>query len=290
VPDGIVVIDKPAGMTSHDVVDRVRDIFQTKKVGHAGTLDPDATGVLLIGVGRATRFLSYAQGAPKSYRAVARFGTATSTQDASGDVIETKDVSLTREQLEIGAEKFVGEISQVPPMVSAVRIGGQRLHRMARMGKEIEREPRGVKVYELKVVDFTSGDVTEATLDIRCSGGTYIRTLIHDLGVALGTVAHMARLVRTETGGFTLDDAVPLSEITPDHLRPVSEAVKGLFKLEVDPDAVRLVTNGRPLNLGAAKLPGVEEGDHVAVVSGGNLIAVYKRKGPQLKADRVIGR
>lgn len=288
--DGIVVIDKPAGMTSHDVVDRVRKIFETKRVGHAGTLDPDATGVLLVGIGRATRFLSYAQGAPKSYRAVARFGAATTTQDASGTVTETKDVALTRDQLEKGAQKFVGDLSQTPPMVSAVRVGGQRLHRLARMGKEVERPERAVKVYALDVVDLSTGDVTEATLDVRCSGGTYVRTLIHDLGISLGTVAHMAKLVRTETGGFKLSDAVSLDELTHDHLRPVSDAVKGLFKLEVDPDAVKLVTNGRPLNLGSARLPGVEEGDHVAVVSGGDLVAVYKRKGVQLRADRVLGR
>jgi tRNA pseudouridine55 synthase len=290
VPDGVVIVDKPPGMTSHDVVDRVRSVFETKRVGHAGTLDPDATGVLLLGVGRATRFLSYAQHAPKRYRAVARFGISTTTQDASGEVIERKDVSLTREQLVEGAETFVGQISQVPPMVSAVRVGGQRLHRLARMGKEVERKPREVKVYELEVTDFTPGDVPEATLEIRCSGGTYVRTLIHDLGVSLGTGGHMAGLVRTETGGFTLDDAVPLADLTPDDLRPMSEAVKGLFELEVDPEAVRLVANGRPLNLGEARLPGVDEGDHVAVTNDGKLIAVYKRKGTELKPDRVVGR
>ena len=284
--DGLLVIDKPAGMTSHDVVDRVRDVFGMTKVGHAGTLDPDATGVLLVGVGRATRFLSYAQEAPKRYRAVATFGATTTTQDASGDVVQERPITFTRADLDEAAARFVGDIEQTPPMVSAVRIGGQRLHKLARAGKEVERKPRPLTIYELEVLDF---DGTEATLDLRCSAGTYVRTLINDIGEAVGSGAHMKSLVRTEAGGFTLEEAVPLEDVKESHVRPLVDTVKGLFRFEVDTDAAKLVSNGRPLNLFGARLPGVGEGDHVAVTNEETLLGVYMLKGERLMPDRVMG-
>ena len=287
--EGLVVIDKPPGMTSHDVVDKVRAAFGETKVGHAGTLDPDATGVLLIGIGRATRFLSYAQEGPKRYTAVARFGIVTTTQDASGEVVQRRTASFTRTLLEDTAADFVGEIEQVPPMVSAVKVAGERLHRLARRGKEVERKPRRQKVYELVVVDFTPGEEPEATLDVRCSAGTYVRTLIHDIGAALGSGAHMKSLVRTEAGGFTLADTVPLDAVGEGDVRPLIDAVKALFRFEVDPDAAKLVSNGRPLNLFGARLPGVEDGDHVAVTSDEELLAVYRLDGERLMPDRVMG-
>ena len=284
--EGLLVIDKPPGMTSHDVVDRVRAIFDTTKVGHAGTLDPDATGVLLVGIGRATRFLSYAQSAPKRYRAVAAFGATTTTQDASGDVVEEKPVTFDRSQLETVVADFEGDIEQVPPMVSAVRVAGQRLHKMARMGKEVERKPRAQTIYELRVLDF---DGEAATLDVRCSAGTSVRTLINDIGETLGSGAHMQSLVRTEAGGFTLEDAVALDAVERAHVRPLVDTVKGLFRFEVDPDAAKLVRNGRPLNLFGARLPGVGEGDHVAVTNEQTLLGVYTVKGERLMPDRVMG-
>ena len=283
--EGVLVIDKPPGMTSHDVVDRVRALFDTTKVGHAGTLDPDATGVLLIGIGRATRFLSYAQGAPKRYRAVAAFGATTTTQDASGDVVEERPVTFDRAELERVVTTFEGDIEQIPPMVSAVRVSGQRLHKIARMGKEVERKPRAQTIYELRIDAF---DGRAATFDVRCSAGTYVRTLINDIGERLGSGAHMRSLVRTEAGGFMLEDAVALDEVGAEHVRPLVDAVKGLFKFEVDPDAAKLVKNGRPLNLFGARLPGVEEGDHVAVTGGGSLLGVYTLKGHRLMPDRVM--
>ena len=284
--EGLIVIDKPAGMTSHDVVDRVRALFDTTKVGHAGTLDPDATGVLLIGVGRATRFLSYAQDAPKRYRAVAAFGTSTSTQDASGEVIAKRPVSFDRGRLDDVVQGFRGDIEQTPPMVSAVRVAGQRLHKLARMGKEVERKPRPQRIYELEVVDF---DGATATLDVRCSAGTYVRTLINDIGESLGSGAHMKSLVRTEAGGFTLEDAVRLDDVGDKDVRPLIDTVRGLFTFEVDDDAAKLVRNGRPLNLFGARLPGVEEGGHVAVTNGAQLLGVYMVKGERLMPDRVMG-
>jgi len=286
VNEGLLVIDKPQAMTSHDVVDHVRALFDTTKVGHAGTLDPDATGVLLVGVGRATRFLSYAQAAPKRYRAVAAFGTTTTTQDASGDVVEERPVTFDRAELERVAADFEGAIEQLPPMVSAIRVRGQRLHKLARMGKEVDRAPRPQVVYELRVTDF---DGSTATIDVRCSAGTYVRTLINDIGDKLGSGAHMKSLVRTEAGGFGLEDAVPLRDVGREDLRPLIDTVKGLFTFEVDADAAKLVRNGRPLNLYGARLPGVAEGDHVAVTHNRNLLGVYTMKAERLKPDRVMG-
>ena len=286
--DGIVVVDKPAGMTSHDVVDRIRDVFHTKKVGHGGTLDPDATGVLLLGVGRATRFLSYAQQGPKRYRAVATFGVTTTTQDASGEIIEERPAPLSRDDVVVAAKDLVGEIEQIPPMVSAVKVRGVRLYQHARRGQEVERKPRPIQIHDLEVVEFVEGERPEATLEVHSSGGTYVRTLIHDLGAKLGCGAHMRSLRRTEAGGFPESDAVPLDVIGPDDLRPMREAVRQLFQFEVGDEAVKEISNGRPINLWGAKLPGVDEGDNVAVVHDGELLAVYLLKGERLMADRVV--
>jgi tRNA pseudouridine55 synthase len=289
VTDGLLVVDKPPGMTSHDVVDRIRDIFSTKKVGHAGTLDPDATGVLVVGVGRATRFLSYAQEGPKRYRAVGTFGVTTSTQDASGEVLEEAAANIARDDVVLAAKNFTGDIEQIPPMVSAVKVKGQRLYKLARKGEEVEREPRPVTIHELNVVDYTDGERPEATFDIYCSGGTYVRTLIHDIGQTLGCGAHMKTLRRTEAGGFPDTDAIPLADLSIDHLRPISEAVRQLFQFEVGEDAVKSIGNGRPINLWGAQLPGVEQGQSVAMVHEGRLLAVYRLKDERLLADRVMG-
>ena len=281
--DGILVIDKPAGMTSHDVVDQVRRRLGTRKVGHAGTLDPDATGILIVGVGKATRLLSYAQDTPKRYRAAARFGVTTSTQDASGAVLETKDVALSTEDVAIGLKGFLGDIEQIPPMVSAVKIGGERLYKKALRGEEVERPPRRVTVYELDLVDYDDKDL--ATIDVRCSAGTYVRTLIHDLGRELGPGAHMHSLRRTEAGGFGLDDAVQLDDIDQGKLRSILDAVRELPRLDVDAESEMLVQNGRPI---PAPNDGAEA--RYAIVRDDRLLAVYEKRDDRLVADRVVPR
>jgi tRNA pseudouridine55 synthase len=284
--DGLVVVDKPAGMTSHDVVDRVRRVFSTRKVGHAGTLDPDATGVLVLGIGRATRFLTYSQSAPKRYRATARFGVTTSTQDASGDVVSTRAAAhLDVDAVAAAAQSFVGAIEQVPPMVSAVKIGGERLYRKARRGEEVERPPRAVTVYSLGVTAFEPGPTPVATLDVRCSAGTYVRTLVHDLGERLGCGAHLASLRRIEAGGFTEADALPLDAIDLTAIRPLEDIVAPLMHLELDEQQTRAVGDGKPI----AAPTGVEEGSRRALFSNGRLLAVYRRAGDLLKAETVVG-
>jgi tRNA pseudouridine55 synthase len=284
VLDGVVLIDKPAGMTSHDVVDVVRRKLGTKKVGHGGTLDPDATGLLVLGVGRATRLLAYAQSAPKRYTAVARLGSTTTTQDAAGEVLHASDVDVDEHAVASALKEFVGEIDQLPPMVSAVKIGGERLYKKARRGEEIERPVRRVTVYDAALLDFHS---PEATLDIRCSAGTYVRTLVHDLGVAIGCGAHLASLRRMEAGGHRVEDAIDLDLIDREQLRPLIEAVAGMARLELDAELARLVRDGRPIH---ARVAGATEGEPVAVVHDGELLAVYRVSQRVLTADRVLAR
>lgn len=286
--DGVLVVDKPAGMTSHDVVDEIRRRFKTRKVGHAGTLDPDATGVLLIGVGRATRFLAYAQDAPKRYDATARFGTTTTTQDFSGEVVETRPCSFSADELARALEKFTGTIEQVPPMVSAVKVGGERLHVKARRGEEVERAARPVTIHELALTAFRPGGVPEAGLSVLCSSGTYVRTLIHDIGEALGCGAHMAALQRTGTGGFSIAEATPLADISPQHLKPLTDAVRVLPAIDLSVEDARSVENGHKLD--AAIAPHVADGGLVALRAEDALVAVYRRAGDVLAADRVVPR
>ena len=208
--DGIIIIDKPAGWTSMDVCGKLRGILKTKKVGHAGTLDPMATGVLPVFVGNATRAVSYAEGGDKEYVAGLRLGLTTNTQDTTGEVVAERPVSVTRAQLEDVLARFTGEIDQVPPMYSAIKINGQKLYQLARKGQEIERPPRRVTIHELALLEPEDGDWR---LRIRCSKGTYVRALCHDIGQALGCGGCMSSLRRTAAAGFTLDDAVTLDRV-----------------------------------------------------------------------------
>ncbi len=282
--NGVLVVDKPSGMTSHDVVDRVRKVLQTKKVGHAGTLDPDATGILVVGVGNATRLLSFAQAGMKRYVATAAFGTTTTTQDASGDIVHTRPVTLDRGALEQAAASFVGRIRQIPPMVSAVKIGGERLYKKARRGEEVVRDPRPITIESLEVVGVDTA-AAEAIFHVTCSPGTYVRTLVHDIGEALGCGAHLKALRRTHASGFDETDAVPLDEVSPDDLRPTLEIVRDLPRIPADADALRLVADGRPLPADRAE---VAEDEAAAVVAGDRLLAIYRRRGASLVAEKVL--
>jgi tRNA pseudouridine55 synthase len=212
--DGILNLDKPAGMTSHDVVARVRRVLRTKRAGHAGTLDPDATGVLLVAVGQATRLLPHLPTEPKEYVAHIAFGLATDTEDASGRPVAEADASgLTGNALHIVLPHFTGEIEQIPPMVSAVHHEGRRLYELAREGVTVDRAPRRVIIHSLSTADFAPGPRAEATLRVICGGGTYIRTLCADIGQALGLPAHMKSLVREAVGPFRREDALSLEEL-----------------------------------------------------------------------------
>ena len=211
MPDGILIIDKPAGWTSMDVCAKVRGIFHEKRVGHGGTLDPMATGVLPVFVGRATRAVEFAEHGRKEYVAGLRLGLVTDTQDITGTVLEQRPVSVTREQVETILPRFLGEIRQIPPMYSAIKVNGQKLYELARKGQEVERKPRSVTIYELELLEQTGE--TEFTLRCLCSKGTYIRTLCHDIGQALGCGGTMSSLRRTMAAGFTLEQAAALEEV-----------------------------------------------------------------------------
>lgn len=209
--NGIIIIDKPAGWTSMDVCAKLRGILKTKKIGHAGTLDPMATGVLPVFVGQATRAVSFAEGGEKEYVAGLRLGRTTNTQDTEGETLTQSPVTVGREELEAVLPRFTGEISQIPPMFSAIKINGQKLYDLARQGKEVERKARAVTIFALEVVEQVSE--TDYILRIRCSKGTYVRTLCHDIGQDLGCGGCMFSLRRTMAAGFTLNESVTLEQM-----------------------------------------------------------------------------
>lgn len=211
MPNGIIIIDKPAGWTSMDVCAKIRGILKEKRVGHGGTLDPMATGVLPVFVGQATRAVEFAENGEKEYIAGLRLGLVTNTQDTSGDTLETRPVTVGKAELEALLPRFTGPIDQIPPMYSAIKINGQKLYDLARKGKEVERKPRRITVFELELLEQVSD--TDFLLRCRCSKGTYLRTLCHDIGQALGCGGTMYSLRRTMAAGYTLSEAVSLEDV-----------------------------------------------------------------------------
>ena len=208
--DGIVIVDKPQDWTSQDVTAKLRSVFQTRRIGHGGTLDPMATGVLPVFVGRATRGVEFFEHAEKTYEAVLRLGITTDTEDITGTVLETKDVSVSEEEILTVLEQFKGEIQQIPPMYSAIKIGGQKLCDLARKGREVERAPRTITIFAL---DFLGKEGANVRLRIHCSKGTYIRTLCKDIGNALNCGGCMAALRRVAAGSYTEAEAIPLNTL-----------------------------------------------------------------------------
>lgn len=291
--DGLVVVDKPAGCTSHDVVAKLRRVYGQRRVGHAGTLDPDATGVLLVGLGRATRLLRFLQEAGKAYRGTVVLGVATDTLDAAGTVVAEQAMDVTREQVEAATLGFVGDIEQVPPMVSALKVGGRRLHELARRGEEVERVPRPVRVDRFDVEAFTGGSLPEVTVLVECSSGTYVRTLAADLGAALGGVAHLRDLRRLRVGSFTLDEAAPLDRIEADpevHVLTPALAMRDLIPLTVGPERARAVSHGSafPADLVDGDAATGGSGPFAVLDDAGALLAVYERRGSALRPSVVL--
>ena len=276
---GLTVVDKPAGVTSHDVVAMVRRRFDERQVGHAGTLDPDATGVLLVGVGKATRLLRFLTALGKTYTAEVVLGTSTSTLDASGEVTGTFDMSAVTGDMAraVTAEHLTGPIMQVPPMVSAVHVDGRRLHELAREGIEVERQPRPVTVSSFVVTD--TDDPLVLRIEVRCSAGTYIRTLADDLGRLLGGGAHLRDLRRTAVGSFTEAEALPPDECTL--MAPV-DALRDYPRVTLDAAAADMVRHGRVLD----RFDG--DGPWAVVDEAGSLLAVYELFGTAAKPAVVI--
>ena len=285
-PDGLVVVDKAAGWTSHDVVAKSRGLLGTRKVGHAGTLDPDATGVLLLGVGRATKLLRYLSPLGKSYVGEVVLGSETNTLDSSGDVTATHDMAgVTLDQFRAAASTFVGDIEQIPPMVSAVKVGGKRLHELARQGIEVERAPRPVTIERLEVSAGPEPHVF--VVDVTCSSGTYIRTLAADIGRALGGGAHLRNLRRTSVGPFTLGEAVPLEQVSPDVVRPMADVVRHLDVVTASAEVAEAVAVGKVL--GPDRIDVAGAGPWAVVDTTGHLLAVYERfRGDTVKPSVVV--
>ena len=270
---GLVVVDKEAGWTSHDVVARCRRIFGQRRVGHAGTLDPDATGVLLVGLGRATRLLRFVTALPKTYEGEVVLGTATTTLDAAGDVTGTWDMGeVTLTEVREAAAALTGEIEQVPPMVSAVKVDGRRLHTLARQGIEVERQPRPVTVHRFDVSPGAPPGVFR--IEVECSSGTYIRVLAADLGGSLGGGAHLRNLRRTHIGSFGVAEARPVDELTAAVVLTPAQAMRDLDQVVVPPEVEKLV--GRGLALDRVPLGISGEGPWGLVDADHHLLAVYE--------------
>jgi tRNA pseudouridine55 synthase len=279
--DGVLVCDKPGGMTSHDVVARVRRLAGQRRVGHGGTLDPPATGVLVLALGRATRLLPFLPTEPKRYLAEVAFGTGTDTLDAAGAVTGTAGVDGVDEAgLRAALAGFVGPQLQVPPMVSAIKVGGERLYAKARRGEQIDRAPRPILIHELALLEFAATARPRATLAVVCSGGTYVRALAADLGRALGTLAHLASLRRTAVGRFTEQDAHTLAELgelaggSPQKLETVvldpAAAMASTPTRALDSAEAAALANGRALE------PTGRAGPVAAVGPDGRLVAVIE--------------
>ena len=259
--NGVLIIDKPSGWTSMDVCAKLRGILHEKRIGHGGTLDPMATGVLPVFVGRATRAVEFAMEGDKEYVAALQLGVITNTQDTTGEVIQRHPVQVGREELARELDRFRGEIAQIPPMYSAIKVQGKKLYQLARSGREVERPPRAVTIYELELLEEAPAGFPRGAdiwyLRVRCSKGTYVRTLCHDIGRALGCGGCMAALRRTAASGFTLDQAVTMEELAaaPDPaalLAAVDGCFSGYPALTVDEAALKRARCGSPFPWAAA--------------------------------------
>ena len=291
-PSGLVIVDKPSGMTSHDVVARIRRLAGTRRVGHAGTLDPMATGVLVVGVEKATRLLGYLTLTEKEYAATIRLGQSTSTDDAEGEITGAAGVSaaaFTEAGLAAEVNRLTGEIWQVPPAVSAVKVDGQRAYRLTRAGAAPELKPRPVTVYEFTVTAIRrDGNLIDVDATVRCSSGTYIRALARDLGTALGTGGHLTRLRRTRVGGYRIELARTLDQLA-EHFEvvPLAEAAAAAFpRRDLSADEARRLAHGGRLAAQAAQAAQATQAagyPTAAFAPDGSLVALLAQQGGQAR-------
>ena len=275
--EGLLLVDKPSGITSHDAVAIVRRATQVKKVGHAGTLDPMATGLLVLGLGRATRLLRFLGDLPKTYEGTFRLGVETTTLDAEGDVTGESPVAVTDADVARALAAKLGESSQTPPAFSAVKVDGRKLYDAARRGEMLRAEPRTVTVDRFELIGREGADVDFAAV---VSGGTYVRVLVADVGSALGCGAHLTRLRRTAIGSFAVADANPPEEVG-DPL-PVERAVAHLPRLELEPEEARVARHGSILG------PAGIEGPYAVFDPDGALVAIYRDDGPKARPEMVL--
>ena len=295
IGDGFLLVDKEQGWTSHDVVAKVRGLVGGK-VGHAGTLDPMATGLLVLGLGRSTRLLRFVQSFEKEYQATALFGVATDSLDADGAILDRSPLPVDMADLEAAAERFRGEILQIPPMVSARKVGGKRLYELARAGQVVEREARPVTIYSLVFTDLAPSDYPEVSFDVVCSTGTYVRTLADDLARALGGRAHLTQLRRVRNGTLNVSNAVSIDQIEGARADETigslvidpATALADMPGIEVEPSYIPGIRNG--VAIPAATLIGdgeVPEQGLVRLLSDGVLLGIYRIDGPSVKPEVV---
>ncbi|MDP9301382.1 MAG: tRNA pseudouridine(55) synthase TruB [Actinomycetota bacterium] len=277
--EGLLLIDKPAGITSHDAVAIVRRTTRVKKVGHAGTLDPMATGLLVLGLGRATRLLRFLGDLPKTYEGTFRLGVETDTLDADGDVTGESQVAVTDAEVAGAMEAKLAESSQRPPAFSAVKVGGRKLYDAARRGEELRAEPRTIRVDRFDLIARNGVDVDFVAV---VSGGTYVRVLAADVGSALGCGAHLTRLRRDAIGSFDVEDARPPDEAG--NLLPVERAVAHLPRFELEPEEARVARHGSILG------PAGIEGPYAVFDPDGALVAIYRDDGPKARPEMVLAR
>ena len=281
MPDGILIIDKPADWTSMDVCAKLRGILREKRIGHAGTLDPMATGVLPVFVGRATKAVQFAENGQKEYHAILKLGMVTDTQDTTGTVLETHTVTVGADEVRAALPRFTGALSQLPPMYSALKVNGQKLYDLARQGKTVERKPRTVTVYELELLEQSAPD--EFALRVVCSKGTYIRTLCHDLGRALGCGGCMAALRRTMAAGFRIAEAVTLERVQEEGealLLPLDEYFRACPRFTVQNEA----QEKRAYNGNAFYARGVADGEYRVYDRAGNFLSLSRAENGELHA------
>ena len=274
-PDGLAVVDKAAEWTSHDVVAKARGLLGTRKVGHSGTLDPDATGVLLLGVGKVTRLLRYLGLTSKRYTGVVVLGTTTASLDAAGEVTGTWDMSgVGVNDVRAAAEQFTGDILQTPPMVSALKVEGRRLYELAREGIEVERTPRPVTIHQLKVGEPVAPGCFP--IEVECSSGTYIRSLAADIGVALCGGAHLSDLRRSAIGSFSDTEALQVEALTPESLLTPAAAMRDLTVVAVDDAVAADVAHGKVLPASVLSIAAGSPGPWAVMGPDGSLLAVYE--------------
>ncbi len=276
-PEGLVLVDKPAGITSHDAVAAVRRALGTRRVGHAGTLDPMATGLLAVGVGRATRLLRFLGDLPKTYEGRFHLGVETDTLDAEGSVVREQRVVATTDELRTAMHALVGESMQRPPAYSAVKVGGRKLYEAARAGQELEAPPRPIRVEEFELVRVELPDVW---FRVVCSAGTYVRVLAADVGRSLGCGAHLTSLRRTAIGPLVVDHARPPDD--PGQPQPLERAVAHLPRVVLEPDEAIAAGHGRPLG------PAGIEGPYAVVDHGGTLLGIYRDDGAKARPEMVL--
>lgn len=291
MPDGFLLVDKERGWTSHDVVAKCRGILRERKIGHAGTLDPMATGLLVLGVGKATRLMRYIQDGTKTYAATVAFGIATDTLDADGAILEREPMDFDEDDLRSVVRQFIGTISQVPPMVSAIKMGGRRLYELARDGIEVEREARLVRIDDIQVVDFAPSSYPVADLVVTCGSGTYIRSLADDLAGALGGRAHLTALRRTAIGPHSVTNAQRIDDLDAlddpaAALMAMEDGLVGMPTILADDEVAGAVRHGTVF--AAVALGAAEPGTYRVLDGEGRLLATYVSDGRRAKPEVVV--